>query len=293
MRSTASAKRRIAELTVIGKDRRGVVSGITNYLFGNGGNIEAINQNVANGLFMMHLEVSFLRDKFHPGDFEKGLLRTGKTLGMEIKLHFHNAQRKRMAILVSRNSHCPLALLEEWKKKKLQVDIPLIIGNHNTLKSLAQRYKTPFFLVENHDQGAREAQMLSLLEQHEVDFVVLARYMKILSPRFVWRYPNRIINIHPSILPAFPGAHAYLQAFDRGVKIIGCSAHFVSMDLDQGPIICQEAFRVSPEDTLKTIREKGDKLEAKVLLQAVRLYLEKRLEVSWGRVMIGKSASQK
>lgn len=280
------SKRLVAELTVIGRDRKGIVSGITNYLFGNNGNIEAINQNVADGLFMMHLEVSFPPGEFRQTEFEQGLSGTGKMLGMEIKVHYHNGRRKRMAILVSRNSPCPTALLQAWKKKELPVEIPLIIGNHDALKPLARKYGIPFYLVETQDQARREKQMLELLEKHEVDFLVLARYMKILSPRFVWRYPNRIINVHPSLLPAFPGAHAYLQAFDRGVKITGCSAHFVTMDLDQGPIICQDAFQVSPQDTLETVRQKGDELEAKVLLRAVKLYLEKRLEVYWGRVVI-------
>lgn len=281
-----SSKKLAAELTIFGKDRKGIVSAITGYLFSNNGNIEAINQNVANGLFMMHLEVAFPLKQFSQHHFEKGLHETGKALGMEIKAHYQSTRRKRMALFVTRNSHCPLALLQAHKRGKLQVDIPLVIGNHLTLKSVIEKYNIPFYYVQTQDQAQGEARMLKLLEKDEVDFIVLARYMKILSPRFIWRYPNRIINIHPSILPAFPGAHAYLQAFNRGVKVMGCSAHFVTMDLDQGPIICQEVFHVTMQDTLDTIREKGERLEAKVLLQAVKLYLTKRLEVYWGRVAI-------
>jgi formyltetrahydrofolate deformylase len=126
---------------------------------------------------------------------------------------------------------------------------------------------------------------LELIEQYNIDLIVLARYMRILSPNFVWRYPNRIINIHPSLLPAFPGALAYAQAYERGAKIIGCTAHFVTDDLDQGPIICQDAFKVSESDTLDTIKTKGRDLEATTLLNAIKLYLEGRLEVYWGKVI--------
>jgi formyltetrahydrofolate deformylase len=118
-----------------------------------------------------------------------------------------------------------------------------------------------------------------------VDLIVLGRYMRILTPNFVWRYPDRIINIHPSLLPAFPGAYAYVQAYERGAKIVGCTAHFVTEDLDQGPIICQESFRVRPQDSVQSIRSRGQKREAVTLLEAVTLFLEDRIEVNWGRVV--------
>ena len=113
--------------------------------------------------------------------------------------------------------------------------------------------------------------------------------MRILTPNFVWRYPNRIINIHPSLLPAFPGAYAYVQAYERGAKIVGCTAHFVTEDLDQGPIICQDSFRVLQKDSIKSIQSRGQKLESKTLLAAVRLYLADKLEVNWGKVLINKT----
>jgi formyltetrahydrofolate deformylase len=127
---------------------------------------------------------------------------------------------------------------------------------------------------------------LKLIDQYNIDLIVLARYMRILSPNFVWRYPNRIINIHPSLLPAFPGAYAYVQAYERGAKIVGCTAHFVTDELDQGPIICQDAFNVLPSDTLESIKEKGRQMEAKTLVDAIKLYLENKLEVYWGRVQV-------
>src|SRR5215212_178722 len=144
----------------------------------------------------------------------------------------------------------------------------------------------PFRVVSNVDQIEAESMILQLNEQYNIDLIVLARYMRILTPNFVWRYPDRIINIHPSLLPAFPGAYAYIQAFERGAKIVGCTAHFVTEDLDQGPIICQESFKVLQSDTLESIKMKGQALEASTLLDAVKLYLEERLEVYWGRVHI-------
>lgn len=276
----------LAELTVIGKDRKGIVSEITGYLFGSGGNIEQINQSVAHGLFMMHLEASFPREKFDRARFEKEIAGAGKKLGMEIKLRYEKNEKKQMAVMVTREQHCLKAILDAWKKKEIDAGIPIVIGNHDELAPLAAKYKIPFHRVDAADPAKREAKLLSLLEEFRIDFIVLARHMKILSPQFVWRYPNRIINIHPSILPAFPGAHAYTQAFERGVKMIGCTAHFVTADLDQGPIIWQDAFHVSPDDTLQTIRAKGQALEAKVLLKGVQLYLQGKLEVYWGKVGI-------
>jgi formyltetrahydrofolate deformylase len=129
-----------------------------------------------------------------------------------------------------------------------------------------------------------EKEILDTIENYNIDLIVLARYMRILTPNFVWRYPNRIINIHPSLLPAFPGAFAYVQAYERGAKIVGCTAHFVTEELDQGPIICQDAFKVTEVDTLETIKNKGQELEAATLLEAVKLFLDDRLEVYWSKV---------
>src|SRR5437867_1355301 len=124
------------------------------------------------------------------------------------------------------------------------------------------------------------------LKKYDVDLIVLARYMKVLSPNFVWRYPNRIINIHPSLLPAFPGAYAYVQAYERGAKIVGCTAHYVTEDLDQGPIIFQDAFAIDENETLESLKKKGQRLEARTLLEAAKMHLDGRLEVYWGKVHV-------
>ncbi|MEP0825580.1 MAG: formyltetrahydrofolate deformylase, partial [Nitrososphaera sp.] len=182
--------------------------------------------------------------------------------------------------------HCIERLLEARKKGEIKANIPVIIGSDNTLKSVADSAGIPFHAVVHTDQAEAENKILRLIDQYNIDLIVLARYMRILTPNFVWRYPNRIINIHPSLLPAFPGAYAYVQAYERGAKIVGCTAHFVTEDLDQGPIISQESFKVSNNDTLETIKRKGQEMEAATLLEAVRLYLENKLEVYWGKVYI-------
>ena len=276
----------LAEITVVGPDRKGVVADITNFIFKSAGNIEKINQNVVRGLFGMQLEASFAGD-ISRKQLDQGLKHLAKKLSMEIKVHYQEPNRlQNVAILVSREPHCLIQLLDANKKNKIKANISLIIGSEPTLRSVADEATISFHTVPDSDQTEAEKEILKLIEQYDIDLIVLARYMRILTPNFVWRYPNRIINIHPSLLPAFPGAYAYVQAYERGAKIIGCTAHFVTEDLDQGPIIHQESFRVSSYDTLDTIRRKGQELEADTLLEAVRLHLENKLEVYWGKVYI-------
>jgi formyltetrahydrofolate deformylase len=283
---TNDYEKTLIKVTVIGKDRKGVVADITNFIFRNGGNIEKINQNVIRGLFGMQLEASF--QKLNMDELDSGLKKLSEKLHMEIKVHYQEPNRIRnVAILVSKEDHCLLKILEAKKKAEINANFFVIIGsNDNNLKSIVDDAGIPFHVVSNADQVEAENEILQLNERYNIDLIVLARYMRILSPNFVWRYPDRIINIHPSLLPAFPGAYAYVQAFERGAKIVGCTAHFVTEDLDQGPIICQESFKVLQSDTLETIKRKGQALEASTLLDAVKLYLEERLEVYWGRVHI-------
>src|SRR5438034_2195964 len=149
---------------------------------------------------------------------------------------------------------------------------------------MAKKLGLPFKYIPWENRIEAEKKALRILEEHGIDFVVLARFMKILSPNFVWRYKNKIINIHPSLLPSFPGPQAYRQAYEQGVKIIGVSAHFVTMNLDEGPIIAQDCFRLRPGMTLKEIVTAGQTLETRILLRAIKLYLRKRLDVHWGIV---------
>jgi formyltetrahydrofolate deformylase len=289
---TNGYERTLIKVTVIGKDRKGVVADITNFIFRNGGNIEKINQNVIRGLFGMQLEASF--QKLNMEDLDSGLKKLSEKLHMEIKVHYQEPNRTRnVAILVSKEDHCLLKILEAKKQGEINANFFVIIGSDdNNIKSIVDDAEIPFHVVSNPDQVEAENKILQLNEQYNIDLIVLARYMRILSPNFVWRYPDRIINIHPSLLPAFPGAYAYVQAFERGAKIVGCTAHFVTEELDQGPIICQESFRVLQSDTLESIKRKGQALEASTLLDALKLYLEERLEVYWGRVHIMEEEEQ-
>lgn len=281
-------KETIVEVTVVGPDRKGVVAEITNAIFKRGGNIQQISQNVVRGLFGMQLEATF--NKTDRKELDKSLRLLSGKLKMEIKVHYQEPDRlKNIAILVSKEEHCLQKILDARSKGEISANISVIIGADNTFAQLAKTAGVQYLDVD-HRNGQEEAEshILKIVEDFNVDLIVLARYMRVLSPNFVWRYPNRIINIHPSLLPAFPGAYAYVQAYERGAKIVGCTAHFVTDELDQGPIICQDAFSVLPSDTLESIKEKGRELEAKSLVKAIKLYLEDKLEVYWGRVQVSE-----
>ena len=274
------------EVTVIGKDRKGVVAEITNAIFSRGGNIQQISQNVVRGLFGMQLEATF--NEIDKKVLDESLLHLSRKLNMEIKIHYQESNRsKNIAVLVSKEEHCLQKILEARKNREIYANLSVIIGTDFTFVQMAKNAGIPYRVVAySKSQEETEARILKLIEEFNIDLIVLARYMRVLSPNFVWRYPNRIINIHPSLLPAFPGAYAYVQAFEKGAKIVGCTAHFITDELDQGPIICQDAFDVLPSDTLESIKSKGRELEAKTLLKAIKLYLEDKLEVYWGRVQI-------
>jgi formyltetrahydrofolate deformylase len=279
--------RLIVGVTVVGKDRKGVVANVTKFIFKHDGNIEQINQNVISGLFGMQLEASFYHRDFKKKLFDTELKTLAKKLHMEVKIHYQEPKRlKNIAIFVSKESHCLTKLLDAKATGEINANIAVIIASDNTTNSTAKKYNIPFYHITHDRQTDAEDEILNIMDRYNVDLIVLGRYMRILTPNFVWRYPDRIINIHPSLLPAFPGAYAYVQAYERGAKIVGCTAHFVTEDLDQGPIICQESFRVRQGDTVELIKRRGQKLEAVTLLKAVTLYLENRIELNWGRVII-------
>ncbi|HVU09148.1 MAG TPA: formyltetrahydrofolate deformylase [Verrucomicrobiae bacterium] len=268
-------------VTVIGRDKTGVIARVTNFLFEQKANIEALEEQVTRGQFSMTLQASWKPGALKTQSLRAGLDALAKSLGMEIKLRLTDPRRRqRFAIMVTKETHCFDALLAA----KLKADAALVIGNHAGFAPLTQKHKLPFFHLPWLDRAKSENVALKLLEQHEIDFIVLARFMKILSPNFVWRYKNKIINIHPSLLPSFPGPQAYRQAYESGVKIAGVTAHFVSMRLDEGPIIAQGSFQIRPRMTLKEIVARGQKAEAQTLVKAVKLYLGKHLDVYWGVV---------
>lgn len=279
------AAKQIAIVTVIGADKTGVIARVTHFLFEQRANIEALEEQVTRGKFSMTLEASWKMDDWDMGRISEGLTHLGAELGMEIKLKAVSGDRvQRMAILVTKEPHCLKALMEGVRSGRIRAEAAVVISNRSDLKELAQSYGLPFVCIEEHDRAKAERLTLIELEKWEIDLVVLARYMRILSPNFVWRFKNKIINIHPSLLPSFPGAQAYRQAYERGVKIIGVTAHFVTMNLDEGPIIAQESFKIRPTMSLKDIIARGQELESKALVDAVEIYLTKRLDVYWGIV---------
>jgi formyltetrahydrofolate deformylase len=273
--------KQFATITVIGRDKTGVIARVTNFLFEQRANIEALEEQVTRGQFSMTLQASWKKSELN-GDFLRaGLQKLAAQLGMEIKLRFTEPNRRqKFAVMVTKETHCFNALMAA----KLKADAALVIGNYAEFAPLVKKFKLPFEHINWNDRAKAENRALKLLEENEIDFVVLARFMKILSPNFVWRFKNKIINIHPSLLPSFPGPQAYRQAYESGVKIAGVTSHFVSMRLDEGPIISQGAFAITPGMGLKEIVARGQKLEADVLVKAVKLYLGKRLDVYWGVV---------
>lgn len=274
-----------AIVTVIGRDKTGVVARITNFLFEQKANIEALEEQVTRGQFSMTLQASWPGGTASRAALTRGLEEFGRELGMEIRLRWTDPKRRqRMVIMVTAEEHCARAMLEAVRGGQVRAEAAAMISNRRGLAPLAREFDLPFHFVEWHDRARAEQRTLALLERLEADVVVLARFMKILSPNFVWRYKNKIINVHPSLLPSFPGPQAYRQAYEYGVKIIGVTAHFVSMRLDEGPIISQASAAIPARATLKQIVALGQKLESKVLVKAVRLYLARRLDVYWGVV---------
>ena len=276
-------KKRLVGITVVGKDKEGIVANFTNFVFEKNGNLEKVNQNVIKGLFGMYLEVSFT-SKINTEKFDSDIQKLAKKLKMQVNTHHETNSQKNIAVFVTKEPHCLNTILKSRSKKEIKGNISVIVGTEKTLSSIAKKAKIPFVVINERSQEKAETEILQVCKKYVVDLIVLARYMRILSPNFVWRYPNRIINIHPSLLPAFPGALAYEQAFERGTKIIGVTSHYVTENLDQGPIIFQDSFKVTPEDTLESIKIAGQKLEADTLLKATKMHLSNKLDVRWRKV---------
>jgi formyltetrahydrofolate deformylase len=286
MRKTAInkvMKKVVVGITVVGKDREGIVAVFTNFVFSKGGNIEKVNQNVIKGLFGMYLEVSFSKT-VDIKKFDVDIQKLSKQEKMDVSTHHETNSQKNIAIFVTKEPLCLEVILKN--SKLLKGKISVIIGTEKTLEPLAKKEKIPFVVIEEKNQQKAETKIINICKKYNIDLISLARYMRILSPNFVWRYPNRIINIHPSLLPAFPGSLAYAQAFERGTKIVGVTSHYVTENLDQGPIIYQDSFKVDPDDTLEKIKAKGRRLEAETLLKATKMHLENKLDVRWRKVHI-------
>jgi formyltetrahydrofolate deformylase len=224
-------KKTVVGITVVGKDREGIVATFTNFVFSRGGNIEKVNQNVIKGLFGMYLEASFTKN-LDVKNFNSEILKLAKKEKMDVNTHHETNSQKNIAIFVTKEPLCLETILSAAKKKSLKGNISVIVGTEKTLEPIVKKVKIPFVVINEKDQEKAEARIIEVCKKYQIDLIALARYMRILTPNFVWRYPNRIINIHPSLLPAFPGALAYTQAYERGTKIIGVTSHYVTENLD-------------------------------------------------------------
>jgi formyltetrahydrofolate deformylase len=261
-------------------DRKGVVADVAGFIYQHGGNILHADEHGDrdSNTFLMRVEFDPAELDLPLSDFSQQFTEIAKQFEMQWRVALSDV-RPRVAILVSKYDHCLVDLLYRHQSGELACDIACVISNHSDSQPVAEFYRVPFYLVPvtKQDKPAAERQIRSLLERQTVDLIVLARYMQILSPEFVSAYPQKIINIHHSFLPAFVGAKPYHQAFERGVKLIGATSHYVTEVLDDGPIIEQDVVRVSHRDSVDDIIQKGRDLEKVVLSRAVRWHIENRV----------------
>jgi len=271
-----------ATLLVDCPDQKGIVATISEFLYQHNANILHADQHQDGdlGLFLTRVEWDLSGFELSAAEFGKAFAPITKRFQMHWRLEL-SSRRLRVAIFVSKYDHCLADLLYRHESGELDCEIPLIISNHRAAERLAKFHKIPFHLitVEEGEKRQAERRQLALLKKHAIDLVVLARYMQILSPKFVMQYPQRIVNVHHSFLPAFSGARPYHRAFERGVKIIGATSHYVTETLDEGPIIEQDVVRVSHRDQLEDLIQKGRDLEKVVLSRAVRWHIEHRILV--------------
>jgi formyltetrahydrofolate deformylase len=271
-------------------DRPGIISAISGFLFRHGANITDFDQHSSDdgeGAYFTRLEFQTARLDLPLDDLKKAFeFDVARPFAMEWRLTL-SSQRKRVAVLVSKHDHAMLELLWTWKRGDLRADVTAVISNHADLREPVTQFGVPFHHVPNsrETRAAAEARMGELLEG-KADLIVLARYMQIVSPELVARWPNRIINIHHSFLPAFVGADPYRQAYERGVKIVGATAHYVTAELDGGPIIEQDVGRVTHRDSVEDLKHLGRDLERRVLARAVRWHCEDRVLVHGNKTVV-------
>ena len=272
------------------EDQKGIIAAVTNFILKVEGNITYIDQHVDvdQNVFFMRLECELMNENWTVAaiklDFQQSI---AKDFNMSWQL-YNKDQKPKMALFVSKYEHCLFDILGRYSAGELSLEIPLIISNHEDLKPIAERFNIPFYHVpftkETKEIG--EKKHIELLQKHEIDFIVLARYMQIITPNLIGLYKNQIINIHHSFLPAFPGAKPYHSAFKRGVKIIGATSHYVTEELDEGPIIEQDITRVSHSHSIEDFIMKGKDLERIVLSRAIKLHAERKTMVYSNKTVI-------
>lgn len=283
-------KEEAAQLLLYCPDKQGILAEVTDFITVNKGNIIYLDQYVdhAENVFFMRISWDldgFLIPKEKIEDYFSTLY--AQKYQMTFRLYFSGTKPK-MAIFVSKMSHCLYDMLARYTAGEWNVEIPLIISNHPELEHIGRRFDIPFYVfpINKENKEEQERAEMELLAKHQVNFIVLARYMQIISERMIEAYPNRIINIHHSFLPAFIGAKPYHAAFERGVKIIGATSHYVTTELDAGPIIEQEIVRITHKDTIADLVNKGKDLEKIVLSRAVQKHIERKVLVYKNKTVI-------
>lgn len=271
-------------------DRPGIVSLVSTFLHNHEANIVESSQyssNPENGTFFIRIEFHCENLMEKSAQMEKDFEVIAANHSMDYFFAYGN-ERKRTAIYVSKEPHCLMELLWEWQNGDLETDIVVVISNHEDAREMVESLGIPFYYIPaNKDIRKQvEAEQIRLMEEYDVDLLILARYMQILTPDFVSHFPNRIINIHHSFLPAFIGARPYERAYDRGVKLIGATSHYVTNDLDEGPIIEQDIERVDHRDDVIDLKKIGSRIERRVLAKAVKWHLEDRIIVKGNKTIV-------
>ena len=272
------------------KDQKGIIAAVTNFIASIDGNILYLDQHVDGDqdVFFMRLECELLNGKFDLDAIKENFTKQLATqFAMSWTIHQQHT-KPRMAIFVSKYDHCLYDILSRYSTGELHLEIPLILSNHNDLRNVAERFSIPFYHIpftkDNKIEGEKE--QIQVLKENNIDFIVLARYMQIITPNLIDLYKNKIINIHHSFLPAFPGAKPYHSAFNRGVKIIGATSHYVTEELDEGPIIEQDITRVTHSQSIEDFIMKGRDLERMVLARAIKIHSERKSMVYNNKTVI-------
>lgn len=279
-----------AKLLLHCPDKPGILAEVTDFITVNKGNIIYLDQHVdhVENIFFMRIEWE-LQDFLIPQEKIEDYFATlyAQKYAMSFRLYFSDT-KPRMAIFVSKMSHCLFDMLARYTAGEWNVDIPLIVSNHPDLQHVAERFGIPFYLfpITKENKAEQERLEMDLLAKYNITFIVLARYMQVISEQMIDAYPNRIINIHHSFLPAFVGAKPYHAAFERGVKIIGATSHYVTTELDAGPIIEQDIVRITHKDTVQDLINKGKDLEKIVLSRAVQKHIERKVLVYKNKTVI-------
>lgn len=283
-------KENIGRLLVKCPNKPGIVAALSKFLFEHGADIiESSQYSSDDESNMFYIRFEYYCDGLSEksAQMEDDFTELAEKFKMDFTFTY-NKNKKRSAIFVSKETHCLLELLWEWQSGDLDTDIPLVISNHETAREIVEPLGIPYYYIPaNKDiREEVEAKQIELMEKYEIDVLILARYMQILTPNFVKHFPNKIINIHHSFLPAFIGARPYERAYDRGVKLIGATSHYVTNDLDEGPIIEQDIERVDHRDNIPSLKKIGQQVERRVLARAVKWHLQDRIIVKDNKTIV-------